>query len=175
MGLVLAAVTVAVYSRSFDGPFIYDDLSAIVKNPHTRALWPLTTALTAPPRNAATARPVVALSLAINYQISGLKVWSYHALNLLLHVVCALLLMALVYRTLGRPDIPPWLAQHRGGLAMTVALLWAVHPLNSEAVVYVIQRTELLVSLFCLLTLMLASAGFDSPRSEMSNRKSTPV
>ncbi len=159
---VLIAVTVLVYAHSFNGPFVYDDLSAIVRNPHIRTLWPPTEMFRTPPRTSVTARPIVAVTLAVNYQVSGMNVWSYHALNLLLHMGSAVLLMAIVYRTLGRLGIAAWLVECRGRIAFAVALLWAVHPLNSEAVLYIIQRTELLVSGFCLLSLWLFMVGVEA-------------
>jgi protein O-mannosyl-transferase len=47
VALVLAVL--AAYAGSFDGAFVFDDLPAIVENPHVRALWPLSQVLDAPP------------------------------------------------------------------------------------------------------------------------------
>src|SRR6185312_11084012 len=87
-------------------------------------------------------RPVLNLSLAVNYAISGPDPWSYHALNLAIHVGAALCLFGLIRRTAG-PAL----------LAFAVALLWAVHPLQSEAVMYIVQRAESMMALFYLLTM----------------------
>jgi len=77
----------------------------------------------------------------------------YHAVNILIHALSALVLMGLVRRTL----MLPWWREKWGGaatlLGFTVALLWALHPLLTESVTGVIQRTESMGGLFYLLTL----------------------
>ncbi len=145
-GLVAAAVVLA-YSGSLNGPFVFDDVDAIPGNPTIRHL---ATAL-APPAGGLTVsgRPILNLSFAVNYAVSGDRVWSYHAVNLLIHVAAALALFGIVRRTLERlgrrtPSVP---------IAFVAALLWAVHPLQTEAVTYIVQRAESLMGLFYLLTL----------------------
>ncbi|HWA10067.1 MAG TPA: tetratricopeptide repeat protein [Opitutaceae bacterium] len=91
-------------------------------------------------------------SLAINYALGGTKVEGYHAMNLGIHLLAALVLFGLVRRTLQQPV----LQRHAGAalpLAFLTALLWAVHPLQTESVDYVVQRAESLMGLFYLLTL----------------------
>ncbi len=77
----------------------------------------------------------------------------YHAFNVVIHVLAALLLWRLVRRTLALEYFDGRLANVADPLAFAAALLWAVHPLQTEAVEYVTQRTELMVSLFYLGTL----------------------
>ena len=74
-------------------------------------------------------RPLVSLTFALNYAADGLNVRGYRLVNIALHVACALLLFAVASRQLD-PDI-----------AFAAALIWTVHPLNTEAVDYVSQRT----------------------------------
>src|SRR5476649_2897922 len=99
--IVLAGV--AAYHNSLGGPFIFDDPSSIVSNPTIRSLWPPWAPLS-PPHAAVTVqgRPVLNFSLALNYAISGTNVWSYHALNLAIHLGAGLALFGLVRRTLLR-------------------------------------------------------------------------
>ena len=82
---VLIVAGLVVYSNSIGNPFVFDDHPSIVDNPHIRGLWPLTETLTGPPESGANGRPVVALSLALNYRLSGLDVWSYHLFNIGVH------------------------------------------------------------------------------------------
>lgn len=154
--LVLIAVTVLVYADSFHGPFIFDDLVSIQNNPQIRSLWPLSEAMRSPPSTSLSGRPLVSLSFALNYAISGLEVWSYHAGNLLIHLLNVLLVFALLRRSFRWPQVAPWLSRHADALAFAASLIWAVHPLNSETVVYLIQRTELMVAFFFLLMLYAA-------------------
>jgi tetratricopeptide (TPR) repeat protein len=93
-------------------------------------------------------RPILNLSLALNYAVSGTAPWSYHAANLAILVLCALVLFGIVRRTLALRGLPQPVAA-----ALAVALLWEVHPLLTESVTYVVQRAESLMGLFYLLTL----------------------
>ncbi|MDP7636361.1 MAG: tetratricopeptide repeat protein [Phycisphaerae bacterium] len=166
-GLVIILASVAVYHNSFQGPFIFDDIESIKNNPTIRSLWPIWSALS-PPRGGGLAvqdRPIVNLSLAINYAIGGLDVRGYHIFNLAIHILAALTLFGIVRGTLKLPVIPQALAAGATPLALAVALIWAVHPLQTEAVTYVIQRTESMMGLFYLLTLYCAirAAGASRP------------
>ena len=86
-------------------------------------------------------RPLLNLSLAVNYRLSGLRVGSYHAANLAIHLLAGLTLLGIARRRL------PFLG------AGALALLWTVHPLQTESVTYVVQRAESLMGLCYLLTL----------------------
>ena len=68
--------------------------------------------------------------------------------------------MGLVRRTLTQPAIPQYLRDASTSVALATALLWVAHPLQTEAVVYLIQRTETLMALFYLLTLYAAARAW---------------
>ncbi len=145
----------AVYWNSWHAPFVLDDKMAITDNPTVRSLWPLHGPLTPPTGGSPVAgRPLPNLSFAINRAISGDAVWSYHVGNVALHLAAALALLALLRQTLARPAVPERLRRDAPLAAAAVALLWALHPLQTVAVTYVSQRTELMVSLCYLLTLL---------------------
>jgi protein O-mannosyl-transferase len=147
-GGLLALAAIAAYAGSFSGAFVFDDLAAIVRNPTIRHF---STALSPPVETTVGGRPLVNLSLALNYAISGTQIWSYHALNLLIHILAGLTLFGVVRRTLARTGTGG--APHPDLLAFVVALLWIVHPLQTESVTYIVQRAESLMGLFYLLTL----------------------
>lgn len=75
---LVIVVGVCVYAGSLDGPFIFDDISAITDNPNVGSLSPLWKAMWAPPYTAASGRPLVSLSLAINHALAGLNVRGFH-------------------------------------------------------------------------------------------------
>lgn len=153
-GLVAAATALA-YHNSFGGPFVFDDLLAIPENPTIRRLWPLTDVLF-PPRGeglSVEGRPVLNLTLALNYAFGGTAVAGYHAFNLAVHTLAALTLFGLVRRTFALPRLAPRFGAAALPLATAIALLWAVHPLHTAAVTYIIQRAEALVGLCYLATL----------------------
>jgi protein O-mannosyl-transferase len=150
-GIALAAL--AAYRNTFRVPFLFDDPHAILENPGIRHLWPLGRAFwPATPDMTVSGRPVANFTLAINYAISGGDPWSYHALNLLIHLLAGLTLFGVVRRTLLRPGLRGRFGADAFGLAWCTALLWTLHPLQTEAVTYVVQRVESLMGLFFLLT-----------------------
>jgi len=151
---LIAAAAAAAYANSFGGAFQFDDIPAIVDNPTLHHLWPPSAPLT-PPTGALTVsgRPLLNLSFALNYAISAYRTWSYHALNLAIHIAAALTLFGIVRRTLADRDEPLRRGVAADGKALVIALIWAVHPLTSESVTYIVQRAESLASLLYLLTL----------------------
>ncbi len=162
--LLLIAAGLAVYYNSFDGAFFFDDHWSIRDNPRIRRLWPLWEAMSWPVPSAIHGRPVAALSLAINYALGGLRVWGYHAFNVAIHILASLALFGIVRRTLTGPRFRDRLGPDAPWLALAVALIWVVHPLLTETVNYIIQRTEGLMGFFFLLTLYCVIRGATSSR-----------
>jgi tetratricopeptide (TPR) repeat protein len=147
---LLALASAAAYHNALSAPFVFDDQFAIVENPTIRHLDQLGDVLRPPPYAAGAAgRPLVNLTLAINYAFGGLQPRGYHALNIGLHALAALALFGLVRRTLEKSG----LAADSFPLALITATVWAVHPLLTESVTCVIQRNEILAGIFYLLTL----------------------
>jgi len=155
--LALVAAVVAVYANSIRAPFVFDDLLSIVENPTIRQLWPLSGPLSPPSGQGLTVegRPLLNLSLALNYAVSGPAPWSYHLANVAIHALAALTLFGLLRLTLST------LNSHTSTLlSFSAALLWAVHPLQTESVTYVVQRTESLMGLLLLATLYCFRRGW---------------
>ena len=161
--LLVISAALGAYHNSFSGPFVFDDIPAIIDNPSIRHLWPITRVMAAPLSSAgAVGRPIVNLSLAINYALGGTSVTGYHVVNLLLHVTVALVLFSLLLRTLRLPSMKGQFSGKARAIALAITLLWTVHPLLTESVTSVIQRNELLVGLFYLLTLYSVLRSCDS-------------
>jgi tetratricopeptide (TPR) repeat protein len=164
-GAIIVLAVILVYAGSLAGPFVFDDVPGILENPTLRQPADIVRVLTPPGDEAGTVggRPVLNLSLALNYAWGGIRVQGYHAVNVGIHAAAALLLFGVLLRTLKglrgeygwtRPEKPlPWPESGDLPVAFLAALLWAVHPLQTEAVTYVIQRAESLMGLFYLLTL----------------------
>jgi tetratricopeptide (TPR) repeat protein len=159
-GAALAVAVTLAYSNSFSGPFVYDDLPAIPQNPTIRQF---STAWFPPRGLTVSGRPLLNLSLALNYAISGPAVWSYHALNVLIHLLAGLVLFGLARRTLLLPALHESFRRAALPLALAIAGWWALHPLQTEAVTYVAQRTESMMGLFYLLTLYGFVRSLESP------------
>jgi len=159
---VIAVAGVLAYANALRMPFVYDDSVAIVDNAHIRTLR-LPDALFSARENPTAGRPLVNFSFALNYAASKLNPFGYHLVNIGIHVLCALTLFAIARRALASDN-----------LGLAVALLWTVHPLNSEAVDYVTERSESLMALSFLSTLycsIRAAAAF-APRASARNHAS---
>lgn len=160
--IVLVLAVAAAYSNSLRVPFLFDDNGAIVENKTIRSLWPLWPVLRCPPYASVAGRPLLNLSFALNYAWSGLDVWDFHAVNLCVHLLASLALMGVVRRTLLLPDMPDTLRRAATPLAFAVALVWALHPLQTESVTYAVQRAETLLGLFYFLLLYCLIRGATS-------------
>jgi Flp pilus assembly protein TadD len=179
LAALLVAAGAAAFANSLSNPFLFDDTGSIVDNPTIRNLSVAT--WKGPVQSATAGRPVVNFSLALNYALGGLAPSGYHLWNLAVHLLCGLLLFGIVRRTLERLETPaaPLPTPRRrpppgrgldkdiqGGsptsswLAFACALLWLVHPLQSEVIDYVTQRTESMMGLFYLLSLYAAIRGW---------------
>ena len=159
----LAAAGAAAYANSFSVPFFFDDSDSITNNPTIRHLWPPWAMLAPPSAGQSVAhRPLVNASLALNYALGGLRVEGYHAFNLAIHILAAFALYGIVRRTLLQPALRVRYGGAAGPLAWLCALWWLVHPLLTESVTAVIERTESLMGLFYLATLYTAIRALGS-------------
>src|SRR5262245_52798093 len=146
----IAAAAIVSYSNSLSNPLVFDDRVAIVENAAIRSVG---ASLTPGRETPLAGRPMVALSFALNHRAGGLEVAGYRVTNIAIHACTALLLFGVVRRTLQIPAVRDRFGAGAEGIAPAIALLWAVHPLNSEAVDYATQRTESLMALMAMLTL----------------------
>jgi len=150
---LLLFAAIATYFNALNVPFVWDDDTAIVTNQSIRGS--LADAMVPPLETPVAGRPAVNVSLAINYGIGILEPFGYHLVNLAVLFASALLLFAIVSRTLARRKVfraSVW----SDSVALVGALVWTVHPLLSETVDYVTQRSESMMGFFFLLTLYAA-------------------
>jgi Flp pilus assembly protein TadD len=147
--LLLAGIAVAIYWNALSAPFVWDDDIAITTN---QSIHQIADSLNPPAETPVAARPIVNLSLALNYGFGELDPTGYHVVNLAILIACALLLYGIVRRTLMR-QLKGASEKSINAIAFVPALLWMVHPLLSETVDYTTQRSESLMAFFFLLTL----------------------
>jgi hypothetical protein len=149
------ALGLLAYGGALDGAFVFDDMPSITTNPGIRAgsFWQ---AAFGDDHSPISNRPLPCLTFVLNHAVDGLRTTGYHAVNLALHLLNVLLLLAVVRRALLAPNLHGAFDDRRATwTAAAVACLWAVHPLGCDAVVYITQRTTLLMATF-LLTALLA-------------------
>lgn len=143
--MLLLVVTLAVYLPAWWGTFVLDDRAHVVDNPIIQSFTPLDKFFTR--------RGPVYLSLAVNYALDGVNPRGYHALNVVFHLIAGLALYGSLRRILALPRWSEHVRQTGPWLAVAAALLWMIHPLQTQAVTYVIQRAESLAGMFVLLAL----------------------
>jgi Flp pilus assembly protein TadD len=160
--LVAAMLAIAigtVYGPALNVPLIFDDVDTITRNESITTIRPLFGTkdkpgpLNPPPNIPTAARPLVNLSFAMNFKFSQLNPTGYHATNAIIHFLSAMLLWAIVRRTLRLPYFAGRYDAVADWLVLAVATIWALHPLQTETVIYATQRTELMMALFYLATL----------------------
>jgi len=156
--LALLLLGAAIYANSFRGTFLLDDFSSIHESLNARTWWPLWAAIPIRKEIALAGRPIPSLSIAINYALGGLDPLGYHLVNVGLHLLNALLLFGIIRRTLKRSRP----AAEADWLALAASSLWMVHPLATDSVNYVIQRTELFMAAFLLGTLYCVIRGAEA-------------
>ena len=146
----------AVYWIALPAPFLFDDQNSILNNTSIRDM---ATALSPPRDTPVAGRPLVNLTLAINYAADGLDVSGYRAVNLAIHLLAALTLLGIVRRTLMLPRVAERFGGEATKVAFVCALIWMLHPLQTESVNYLSQRTEALMGLCYLQTLYWSIRG----------------
>lgn len=151
--LLLIVCGAVVYGNALSGPFIYDDETFIEFNEDIRQLWPPEWGWPAAGRFLPLhSRPITSFTLALNYAFGGLQVEGYHLFNIALHLLCGLAFYGVVGRATDRYG---WGREP----ALLCGLLWLVHPLHTESVDYVSQRSGLLMGLFYALSFYCAQRG----------------
>ncbi len=153
---ILVAAGVLVYLNSFAGVLMFDDVTHIFENDRIRDLSKIWHVLSG-------RRPLVDLSLAVNFALDGTRPWGYHAFNVAIHVLAGLTLFGLIRRTLVRTAVGRHTWRTASWIAFVTALLWTVHPLQTQSVTYLIQRGESMMGLFYLLTLYGLVRSTESP------------
>jgi tetratricopeptide (TPR) repeat protein len=148
---ILFTAVFAVYGNTFSNPFIFDD-TIILKEIPGRTFYDVVFH--------SGWRPLLMLSLYINYHLTGGAVWSYHLLNILFHTASVTAFFFLVLSVVNL-SLHRWRLSRKEGIlfAFTAALLWGVHPLNTESVTYMVQRCEAMMGFFFILTLLFYTAG----------------
>ena len=146
--LLLTLAGLLTYSNTFHAGFHFDDFRDIVNNPAIRDIRNLSICFRYAP-----SRFVAMITFAINYRLHGLNVVGYHVINIAIHIANACLFYILVHQLLVR--VKQFSHTHRSIVALSAALFFEVHPIQTQAVTYIVQRMTSLASMFYLLSLVL--------------------
>ena len=153
MYVLVAVAALAVYANSIRNDFALDDVMIVQNNAHVQNLdWAQIWSDNYWPKEGGVApdilyRPLTIWTYLVNQYFTPGASWAFHLTNVLLHALVSLLVMALAWRLFGH---------RRGGagIALASGLLFALHPLHTEAVANTVGRAELLAALFSLLALL---------------------
>ncbi len=144
-----------IYSNTFDVPMQFDDVPHLVDSADLHDLRDVRRWWNHDPQ-----RPIGYLTLALNYQVSGRAVWSYHLVNLMIHILNACMVFWLVRTTFSTRPMSRHPAQgRRDAFAWFAGLLFLAHPLQTQAVTYIVQRLASQATMFYLLAVVLYVQG----------------
>jgi len=147
---IIIILSLSVYFNSFQSPFHFDDEGVIVANENIRS-WESVT------KNQYLSRYVLFLSFYLNYFIGEYNVIGYHILNLLLHIAVVILIYSLTALILQQDKSQnPFSLKN---LPFLSALIFSIHPINTESVTYIVSRSSILATFFYLLSLLLFIKG----------------
>ncbi len=149
--LVLSLLGGVLYSQTLHVPWLIDDIQNIVENPLIRSL-------AAALKNIGGQRGVAFLSFALNYRFGGMEVYGFHLANMVIHLFAswfAYLLAKRAFSASGADTPSSPVTIHASLLPVAVATLFLVHPLQTQAVNYIVQRMTSLSALFSLVALYL--------------------
>ena len=153
--IILISLVCLAYGNTLHHSFHFDDIPSILQKPWIRGLDKIPDFIFSYSQ-----RPLVILSFNINYAISGFKEWSYHVFNITFHI----LVVALIYR-LGKLIVYHMsegntsLVKIPNQMPLLAASIFAVHPLNTQAVTYISSRSSILATIFYLVTVILFIEG----------------
>jgi len=154
--LLLTVLGFGLYWNIIDSEFHLDDYPNLVDNPsvHLTRLdgASLHRALTA---SVGGNRPVAALLFALNFRAGQFNVSNYHVTSIICHILAGLMLFLFLRRTLRLPQFAEGLGRHAGLAALLGTLVWFAHPIQTQAVTYIIQRANVLAGLFTFAALYL--------------------
>ncbi len=153
----MAGIVFLIYSNTFNTPFVFDDAFNFVNNPAIR----LTTLSLKDLGNAGlksplSHRPVANISFALNYYMSQYHVFSYHLVNILIHICTGILLFFLLKTTLSLLGCSTF---HDSVLIFFSTIIWLVHPLQTQSVTYIVQRMNSMAAMFFIMSLLFYTKG----------------
>jgi tetratricopeptide (TPR) repeat protein len=161
---IMAVVVFYIYSNTLRSPFVLDDLNSIKFNTHIRITgFDLEDIIQAGSDSPLTNRPVAYVSFALNYYFHQLNVAGFHIANILIHIVCGILLFYFTKTTLHTPVLQNS-SEKYAWVPLLTALIWLVHPIQTQSVTYVVQRMNSLASMFYVLSILLYARGRQSEK-----------
>ncbi len=161
---LIVILAMIIYLNTFDASFHFDDTPAIVENYaiHRFDLKEIFSTST---------RPILDITFAINYYFGKLNVFGYHLVNLMLHIANGVMLYFILLWTINQVNSRNPVNPINFRVPLYASLIFIAHPIQTQAVTYIVSRSSVLTTTFYLLALLLfirafkQSANSEGPRA----------
>ncbi|MEW6078986.1 MAG: tetratricopeptide repeat protein [Thermodesulfobacteriota bacterium] len=147
--ILMAVLALLTYANTFTTPFVFDDLPHIVENARIRFTPSIPGSASRLMEVLTSTRSLAFLTFALNYYFHGYDVRGFHAVNLIIHLITALLVFLVARRTLRLCNAG------NDPAALLAAALWLVNPVHTQSVTYIVQRMNAMAAMFYMLALYL--------------------
>jgi hypothetical protein len=148
--LLITTLAAIIYSNTFDASFHFDDQHSIIEYDVVHQ-FDLKKILTSP-------RPILDITFAINYYFGKLDVFGYHLVNLLLHIANGIMLYFILLWTINiihAANGADFSSLIKVKAPLYASLIFIAHPVQTQAVTYIVSRSSVLATFFYLLSLLL--------------------
>ena len=161
--LILIFMICLAYMNTFQASWHLDDHYNIVKNSglhitNLKAETLIRTFYTSPTRpgwiGKKLYRPIPCLTFAVNWYFGKDDVFGYHLVNLIVHILTAFFLFLTVFFLLKSPNIGKKVRGNEVIIAFLTAALWAMNPIQTQAVTYIVQRMASMAAMFYILSML---------------------
>lgn len=163
---ILAALCIIAYIGTIHSPMLWDERAFLLDNPATTniSIYLSPSDISESPMHPLLIRRYVGmLSFASNRMLSGGAVESYHAVNIAVHLACTLLVYLIARLLLSSSAMREhWAGDYKGRAALLAALIFGLHPVQTEAVTYIFQRFASMSAMFCLAAMALYAAHLNA-------------
>jgi tetratricopeptide (TPR) repeat protein len=162
--IALFIIILSTYSNTFDASWHFDDIPNILENKtlHLTALsWSniKETFFSMPETPKDLYRPAACLSFALNYYFGKSKVFGYHLVNISIHLIASFFLYLFIYQTLNLPLLRTQYSSNSFFIALLATTLWAVNPIQTQAITYIVQRMASMAGMFYIISMYLYLKG----------------
>ncbi len=156
--LLFVILGFGIYSNTLEAPFILDDTIGIQDNPHIRITKLTFKEIGKVGFKNSSSRPIAFITFALNYYFHQYNLKGYHVVNIIIHILTGFFLYLFIKATLNLPLLRPKY-DRPDLLAFFAALVWLVHPVQTQSVTYIVQRMTSMSAMFYLLSLWLYAKG----------------
>jgi hypothetical protein len=157
--LLIATLAAIIYSNSFYASFHFDDVTSIVEN-YSIHRFDLKEIFSS-------SRPILELTFALNYYFGKLNVFGYHLVNLMLHIANGVMLYFILLWTVNSVNSVNPVNSRNFRIPLYASLIFIAHPIQTEAVTYIVSRSSVLATTFYLLALLLFIRAFRFSNSSL--------